>query len=42
MADLDRVLQALHDSDINAGVQTFFDAGMRIRIGDEANGIRAE
>jgi hypothetical protein len=23
-------------------VQTFFDAGMRIWIGDEANGIQAE
>jgi hypothetical protein len=34
--------QQLHDSEINAGVQTFFDAGMRIWIGDEANGIQAE
>ena len=42
MADLDRVLQALHDSEINAGVQTFFDAGMRVWIGDEVNGIQAE
>jgi len=42
MADLERVLQALHDSEINAGVQTFFDAGMRIWIGDEVNGIQAE
>ena len=42
MADLDRVLQGLHDSEINAGVQTFFDAGMRVWIGDEVNGIQAE
>ena len=42
MADLERVLQALNDSEINAGVQTFFDAGMRVWIGDEMNGIRAE
>ena len=42
MADLDRVLQALYDSEINAGVQTFFDAGMRVWIGDEMNGIRAQ
>jgi hypothetical protein len=42
MADLERVLQALHDSEINAGVQTFFDAGMRVWIGDEVNGIQAE
>jgi hypothetical protein len=39
MPDLERVLQ-LHDSEINAGVQTFFDAGMRVWIGDEMNGIR--
>jgi hypothetical protein len=37
---LERVLQQLHDSEINAGVQTFFDAGMRVWIGDEMNGIR--
>jgi len=42
MADLERVLQQLHDSEINAGVQTFLDAGMRIWIGDEMNGIQAE
>ena len=42
MVDLERVLQALHDSEINAGVQTFFDAGMRVWIGDEVNGIQAE
>jgi hypothetical protein len=30
MADLERILQQLHDSEINAEVQTFFDAGMRI------------
>ena len=42
MADLERVLQALHDSEINAGVQTFFDAGLRVWIGDEVNGIQAE
>ena len=39
---LERVLQQLHDSEINAGVQTFYDAGMRVWIGDEANGIQAE
>jgi hypothetical protein len=42
MADLERILQQLHDSEINAGVQTFYDAGMRVWIGDEANGIQAE
>src|SRR5260370_3407486 len=39
---LERVLQQLHDSEINAGVQTFYDAGMRVWIGDELNGIEAE
>jgi hypothetical protein len=42
MADLEHVLHWLHDSEINAGVQTFFDAGMRVWIGDEMNGIRAQ
>lgn len=42
MADLERILQQLHDSEINAGVQTFFDAGMRVWIGDERNGIQSE
>ena len=32
MADLERVLQQLHDSEINAGVQTFY----------ESNGIQSE
>jgi hypothetical protein len=41
MADLEQILQQLHDSEINAGVQTLYDAGM-IWIGDEANGIQAE
>jgi hypothetical protein len=40
--DLEHILHQLHDSEINAGVQTFFDAGMRVWIGDEFNGIRAE
>jgi hypothetical protein len=42
MANLEHVLQQLHDSEINAGGQTFYDAGMRVWIGDEINGIRAE
>jgi hypothetical protein len=42
MADLEHILQQLHDSEINAGVQTFDDAGMRVWIGDEMNGIPAE
>ena len=42
MADLEHILQQLHDSEINAGVQTFYDTGMRVWIDDEANGIRTE
>jgi hypothetical protein len=42
MADLEHILQQLHDSEINAGAQTFYDVGMRVWIGDEANGIKAE
>ena len=42
MADLERILQQLHDSEINAGVQTFYDADMGVWIGNEANGIQAE
>jgi hypothetical protein len=38
MPDLERVPQQLHDSEINAGVQTFYEAGMRVWIGDELNG----
>jgi hypothetical protein len=36
------MLQQLHDSEINAGVKMFYDAGVRVCIGDEANGIQAE
>ena len=42
MATLKQVLQRLHDSEINGGVQTFYDAGMRVWIGDESNSIQAE
>jgi hypothetical protein len=42
MADLEQYRQQLHESEINAGVQTFYDAGMRVWIGDELNGIQAE
>jgi hypothetical protein len=42
VADLESILRQLHDSEINAGVQMFYDAGMRVWIGDEINGIQAE
>jgi hypothetical protein len=39
MADLERLLQQLHDNEINAGLQAFYDAGMRVWIGDETNDV---
>ena len=30
------------DSEINAGVQTFYDAGMKVWIADQSNGIQSE
>ena len=43
MANLERVMRQLHDSEINAGVETFYDAGgMRVWLGDTFNGIQAE
>ena len=42
MANLERVMRQLHDSEINAGVETFYDAGMRVWLGDTINGIQAE
>jgi hypothetical protein len=35
---LEEVLKRLHDSEINAGIQTFFDGGLRAWIGDPLNG----
>jgi hypothetical protein len=39
---LQQVLRALHDGEINAGLQNFFDCGVRIWIGDALNGRAAE
>jgi hypothetical protein len=37
MADLEQILQQPHDSEVNAGVQTFYDTGRVDRPnGDEA------
>lgn len=38
---LERVIEALHDNEINAGLQTFAWCGLRVWIGDELNGIKA-
>jgi hypothetical protein len=42
MTDLEGVLRQLHDSEINAGVKTFYDAGIKIWIGDIMNGHHSE
>ena len=42
MADLEHVLQQLHGREINAGIKMFYDAGMKVWIGDQANGISTE
>ena len=39
---LERVLRDLHDSRINAGLQTFYDDGMQVWISDQMNSRRAE
>jgi hypothetical protein len=37
--DLETVLEELHDSEINAGLQTYNPAGLRVWIGDQLNGL---
>lgn len=41
MASLIKTIQALYGSEINCGVQTFFDRGFDVWIGDSLNGERA-
>jgi hypothetical protein len=38
---LQRVIEALHDSEINVGMQSFCFSGLQVWIGDELNGIKA-
>ena len=38
---LEEVLKRLHDSEINVGLQSFFDDGLRVWIGDPLNGVDA-
>ena len=40
--NLQQVICELHQSEINAGLQTFWDCGFRVWIGDELNGRAAE
>jgi len=39
---LERVLRELHDSQIIAGIQTLFDGGVRLWLGDATNATIAE
>jgi len=36
------ILQDLYDSEINVSVETLWDCGFTVRIGDHLNGFRAE
>lgn len=36
------ILQRLYASEINASVETFWDNGYRVKLGDPLNGYRAE
>lgn len=40
--DLGTILQELHDSEINAGVQSFFDRTWTAWLGDPMNGVKIE
>jgi len=42
MPDLERVLRDLHDSEIDAGIQTLFNGDVRVWLGDELNVTSAE
>lgn len=35
-------LQKIYDSEINISITTFWDAGYKLKLGDEANGYNAE
>jgi hypothetical protein len=39
---MDDILQQLHDSEINASVETFYDGVWIVKIGDKSNGSWAE
>ena len=41
MSDLVEIMQALYRSEINCGVQSFWDGGFTVRLGDDLNGTTA-
>ena len=42
MRDFTTVLSELYDSEINAGVSSFWDDGFTVWLGDRMNGLKAE
>lgn len=39
---LHEILERLYNAEINCGIASFWDAGYRVWIGDDSNGIKAE
>lgn len=39
---MEAVMKELYDEEINCGIESFWDAGFTVWIGDEVNGKRAE
>jgi hypothetical protein len=42
MSDLEEILRALYDSEINASISWLWDGGIDVQLGDELNGYKAE
>jgi hypothetical protein len=42
MSDLEEILRALYDSEINASISWLWDGGIDVMLGDELNGYKAE
>jgi hypothetical protein len=42
MSDLEEILSALYESEINASISWLWDGGIDVRLGDELNGYKAE
>jgi hypothetical protein len=42
MSDLEEILSALYESEINASISWLWDGGIDVQLGDELNGYDAE
>jgi hypothetical protein len=40
--ELGEIIDALYESEINCSVRTFWDAGIKVQLGDELHGFVAE